>query len=217
MYRRIAFVLMIVCAALAGCGIIRPETNYERAVRKLTGLKAYTCDVTMRVTNNRSTMEYKLKHFYKSPNKYRVEIISPEELRGQIIIYNGEKSYIYHPQIGQYLITENFSGSVEYNAFAGSFINYIRSAGDIKISSEKAGEKELMVLESGTQEPNIYMRSEKLWFDVETAVPVKAEICGDDGKVNVEIYYDNFVHNPVLDDKDFEITGEDPQKSIGDE
>jgi outer membrane lipoprotein-sorting protein len=140
------------------------------------------------------------------PDKYRVEVLAPKELEGQVTIYNGSSSYIYHPRINQYLVTENFSGSVEYNAFIGSFMNYIKKTDNIKINSEEEGEMEFIVMEFEVPEPNNYMRLEKIWLDAENTVPVKAEIYGDDGKRNVEIYYNNFVYNPDLKDKDFEIT-----------
>lgn len=208
MYRRTIGMLIIVCLVFAGCGIIKPKNNFKEASKRLLKLSDYICDVTMRVTNNRSTMEYKMRHFYKSPDKYRVEIIAPKELKGQVTIYNGSSSYIYHPGINQYLVTENFSGSVEYNAFIGSFLSYLRKTDEIRVSSEKEGEKELIVLEFEVTDPNSYMRLEKLWIDAEAIVPVKAEIYGDDGRTSVEVYYYNFVHNPSLEDRDFEVIQE---------
>jgi outer membrane lipoprotein-sorting protein len=211
-YQRIICILIIVCVVFTGCGVLKPEKNFEKMSKRLLKLTAYTCDVTMRVTNNKSTMEYKLKHFYKSPDKYRVEILAPKELEGQVTIYNGSSSYIYHPGINQYLVTENFSGSVEYNAFIGSFMDHIRKTDDIKVSIEKEGEKELIVLEFEVLEPNNYMRMEKLWIDAEAIVPIKAEIYGNDGKTTVSVGYNNFVYNPNLDDRDFIITNEKSMK-----
>ncbi|KUO77770.1 MAG: hypothetical protein APF77_06435 [Clostridia bacterium BRH_c25] len=205
MYRRIICILVIVCMILTGCGVLKSKKNVEEVGRRLLKLTDYTCDVTMRVTNNRSTNLYKLKHFYKSPDKYRVEVLAPKELEGQVTIYSGSSSYIYHPRINQYLATENFSGSVEYNSFIGSFMNHIGKSDDIKISSEKEGNKELIVMEFEVPEPNSYMSIEKLWLDPEAAVPLKAVIYGKDGKASVEIYYNNFVYNPGLKDRDFEI------------
>ena len=205
MYRRIIGMLIIVCVVFTGCGVIKPKRNFKEVSKRLLGLSTYTCDVTMRVTNNRSTMEYKLKHFYKSPDKYRMEILAPKELQGQVTIYNGSSSYIYHPGINQYLVTENFSGSVEYNAFIGSFMNHIRNTDNVRVSSEKEGEKELIVLEFEVPEPNSYMGLEKLWIDAEAVTPVKMEIYGGDSRTSVEVYYYNFVYNPRLEDEKFEI------------
>lgn len=212
MYHRIICMLIVVCVVFTGCGVLKSERKFEKVSRRLLNLEAYTCDVTMRVTNNKSTMEYKLKHFYKSPDKYRVEVLAPKELEGQVTIYNGSSSYIYHPGINQYLVTENFSSSVEYNAFIGSFMNLIRKTDDIEVSSEKEGEKELIVLKFEVLEPNSYMRLEKLWIDAEAITPIKAEIYGDDGKTVVSLCYNNFVYNPSLDDKNFIITNEKSMK-----
>ena len=205
LYRRIIFMLIIVCVVSVGCGVLKHKKNFEEVSKRLLKLKAYTCDVTMRVTNNRSTMEYKLKHFYKNPDKYRVEVLAPEELKGQVTIYNGSSSYIYHSRIDQYLVTENFSDSVEYSSFIGSFMNYISKAEDIRISNEKNGEVEYIAVEFEIPGSNRYMHMEKLWIDGSEAVPIKAEIYGIDGKINIEIYYDNFVYDPRLEDGIFEI------------
>jgi len=205
---RIVCALIIVCVVFTGCGVLKREKSFEKVGNRLLKLTAYTCDVTMRVTNNKSTMEYKLKHFYKSPDKYRLEVLAPEELKGQVTIYNGSSSYIYHPKINRYLVTENFSNSVEYNSFIGSFMNHIKKTDNIRVSKEKDGEKELLVLEFEVPEGNDYMHLEKLWIDAEKAQPVKAEIYGDDGKITVLLYYNNFVYNPDLDDNNFAITQE---------
>lgn len=206
MYRRIIGMLIIVCVVFTGCGVIKPKKNFKEISRRLLELSSYTCDVTMRVTNNISTMEYKLKHFYKSPDKYKIEVIAPKELQGQVTIYNGKSSYIYHPGINQYLVTENFSGSVDYNAFIGSFMNYIRDNDKVKVSSEKQGEKELIVLEFEVPQPNSYMRFEKLWIDAREVMPLKVEIYRNDGKTSVEVDYYNFVYNPPLEDGEFSIS-----------
>lgn len=205
-YRKVISMLLIVCAVFTGCGVLKPKRGFEEASRRLLSLEAYSCDVIMRVTNNKSTMQYRLKHFYKAPDRYRIEVLEPKELEGQITIYNGSSSYIYHPGINQYLVTENFSGSMDYIAFTGSFLNYMRKNEHIKAGNERIGEKEFIVLELELPEPNEYMRSEKLWLDTDKFVPIKAEIYGDDGKINIEVTYDNFVYNPDLKDGDFEIT-----------
>lgn len=208
MHHRIICMIIIVCVVFTGCGVLKREISFEKVGKRLLKLTAYTCDVTMRVTNNKSTMEYKLKHSYKSPDKYRIEVLAPEELAGQVTIYNGSSSYIYHPRINQYLVTENFSDSVEYNSFIGSFINHIRKNYSIRTGKEKSGEKEFIVLEFEVPEPNDYMYFEKLWIDAEAALPVKAEIYKSDGKITVSLDYNNFVYNPDLDDSNFTITKE---------
>lgn len=205
MLKRVICIIIIVCGLFTGCRGLDPMKNLEEINKKLLELEDYTCDVRMMVTNNKSTMEYKLKHFYKSPDNYRLEVIAPLELMGQVTIYNGKSSYIYHPGIRQYLVTEDFTVSLEYNSFIGSFIEYIRTPDRIKASTVKEGKKELYVLEFEIPESNSYMSVERLWLDPVEAVPVRAEIYGEDGKKNIEVFYYNFVCNSGLKDGDFEI------------
>ena len=212
MCRKAISMLVIACVIFTGCALFKPGRDFEEVSRRLLKLETYTCDVTMRVANNKSIMEYRQKHYFKSPDKYRIEVLAPKELEGQVTIYNGNRSYIYHPRINQYLVTENFSGSVEYNSFIGSFMGHIRKTDDVKISSEKDGERELFVVEFDVPKPNNYMQHEKIWLDAESTVPVKAEIYGNDGKTNVQIYYSNFVYNPGLKDGDFEILSKNSMK-----
>lgn len=211
MCRKVSLLLILLCAAFAGCSIIGAN-SFEKVSKKLLKLDSYTCEVTMRVANNKSINEYRLKHYFKSPGKYKIEVIEPKELEGQTTIYNGSSSYIYHPRIDQYLITENFSSSADYNAFVGAFMERLKSTEDLKVSSVKEGDKEFVIVEFAVSKPNRYMEQEKIWFDAENTVPVKAEIYGSDGKTNVQIYYDKFVYNPGLKDGDFEITQKNSMK-----
>ncbi|MGE5630396.1 MAG: LolA family protein [Caulobacteraceae bacterium] len=204
MHHRFVCAIILVSMVLAGCGRLGSEKTFDAACKKLLELKSYTCDVTMKVMNNKSTMEYKMKHFYISPGKYRVEVVEPEELKGQVTIYDGEHSYIYHPKINAQLVTENFPDSLECDAFIGSFISRFKDMKNVKITKEKDNDN-LYMLEFEVPEPNSYKVLERLWIDTLNAVPVKAEIYGADGKTTVSIRYTNFGYNPKLNERDFEI------------
>lgn len=205
MNRKILFLLTVVCVVLTGCSGFGPGKDFDKMREKLLKLKAYTCDVEMNVTNNKSTMRYKLKHSFKSPDRYRIEVLEPEELQGQITIHNGKVTYIYHPKIDQYLITESFSESADCQAFIGSFINHMRDKENLEIRREKVENKAYYEIELQVPEPSEYMSTEKIWIDAAEAVPAKAEIYDKTGKVTVSVQYTNFVYNPELNEGDFEI------------
>jgi outer membrane lipoprotein-sorting protein len=205
MHRLIIYLLIIVCVVFSGCSGLLPEKSYDKASEKLLKLRTYTCDVEMKVTNNRSTLEYRMKHSYMSPDKYRIEVLEPMELRGQVTIHNSKGSYIYHPRINQYLITQNFSSSLEHGAFIGSFIDHMRNKEKVKVSREEDGGRVFFVLEFELSKPNRYRSMEKIWIDAEDIVPIKAEIYGEGGEKTVSVYYSNFVYNTKLDERDFEI------------
>lgn len=159
----------------------------------------------MSVTNNRSTNDYVMKHYYKKAGKYRIEIASPEELKGQVTIYDGSSAYVFHPGIAQYLVTQNFIASMEHYAFAGAFLEHLEQDAGVRYAREKVGDKLYFVMEFDIENGSMYMQKEKIWFDVQELTPWKAEIYDKDGKATVQVYYDNFIMNPKLDDKLFEI------------
>jgi len=206
-YNRIIILLIIVCVVFTGCSGFGSGKKYERACDKLLNLKSYTCDVEMSVTNNKSTMNYRLRHSYISPDKYRIEVLEPKSLEGQVTIHNSRGTYIYHPSINEYLICEGFSDSPEGVSFAGSFINYIKSRENLKADRQQLGDQECYVLEFEVPKPNDYMNTQRIWIDVEAAVPVKTEIYDKSGKVTVDVRYSNFIHNPRLNEGDFIIPG----------
>lgn len=213
-FRRLLCVLLAlsVSCVLSGCAKPFSTSTVDEIKKQLKNLKAYQCDVKMAVTNNRSTMEYSLKHFYKRPGKYRLEIQAPDELKGQVTIYNGRTAYIYHPGIDQYLMTEDFPDSIEHDAFAGAFAERLDGAGKAQFTRVKGDDKNYLLMEFDIEKGSKYAKREKIWFDIRTAKPWKAEIYDDSGAVRVQLVYDNFSINPVLEDKLFEIAANNGNK-----
>lgn len=203
MHRRFMIVLLAALVVFAGCAPGGAK-SFEKASKRLAGLDSYACDVTMRITNNKSTMEYKLRHYYKRPDKYKIEVLEPKELEGQTTVYNGRKAFIYHPKINQVLAMENFNGSMEQQAFVGSFLHYLGSPEQIKVRRQSIKSGDCFVLEFELPDKNRYRRLQKIWLDAAEGVPVKAEIYDENGKAAVELIYSNFERNPGLQDSDFE-------------
>ena len=207
MFRKFSYFLLVFALSftLCGCsGKFSPPT-VDKMKKELNSLASYQCDVKMSVTNNRSTNDYVMKHYYKKAGKYRIEIASPEELKGQVTIYDGSSAYVFHPGIAQYLVTQNFIASMEHYAFAGAFLEHLEQDAGVRYAREKVGDKLYFVMEFDIENGSMYMQKEKIWFDVQELTPWKAEIYDKDGKATVQVYYDNFIMNPKLDDKLFEI------------
>ena len=201
---RILLIFLIVSIFLSGCDQ-KTAKNTEDVQKLLMKLKSYSCDVVFAVTNNKSTNVYKVKHMYKFPDKYRIEIMEPSELKGQITIYNGGKATIYHPQLDTYLITENFNNTLEFSSFIGAFIESYKNNGGARFKIESFQDKQCYVLEIPIKGENPYRVLEKIWIDAELIIPVKAEILDKDNKVSAQVLYENFDENPKLEDLLFQI------------
>lgn len=201
---KLLLIFLIACAVLSGCGSdarMKPEDIQEFIMK----LKSYQCDVIYAVTNNKSTNVYRAKHYYKAPDKYRIEIVEPGELKGQATIYNKDKAYIYHPQINIYLTTENFINSMERSSFVGAFVEYFKNKGGARFKLEPLNNVQCYVLQIPLDTDNRYRVVEKIWINAENALPVKAEILDKDNNVNAQVLYENFKLNPKLEDSLFEV------------
>ena len=200
---RILLIFLIVGFILSGCDH-KTAKNTEEVQKLLMKLKSYRCDVVFAVTNNKSTNIYKAKHLYKFPDKYRIEIVEPSELKGQTTIYNGEKATIYHPQLDTYLTTQNYKDSLEFSSFIGAFIECFKNNGGARFSLESLGDKQCYVLEMQIKGESPYRVVEKIWIDTVLIIPIKAEILDKDNKVSAQVLYENFEENPQLEDSLFQ-------------
>lgn len=201
---KLLLVFLIACAVLSGCSSSAAKKP-EDVQKFLMKLKSYKCDVIYAVTNNKSTNVYRAKHFYKAPDKYRIEITEPVDLKGQITIFNKDKAYIYHPQINTYLTTESFKGSMVQSSFVGAFAEYFKDKGGARFKLESLKGVQCYMLQVPIDSDNRYRVVEKIWINAENALPVKAEILDKDNNVSAQVLYENFESNPELEDSLFEI------------
>jgi outer membrane lipoprotein-sorting protein len=201
---RILLIFLIVSIFLSGCDH-KTAKNAEDVQKLLMKLKTYSCDVVFAVTNNKSTNVYKVRHMYKFPDKYRIEIVEPSELSGQTTIYNGGKAVIYHPQLKTYLVTQNYNSTLEFSSFIGSFIESFKNNGGARFKIESFQDKQCYVLEIPIKGENPYRALEKIWIDAESIVPVKAEILDKDNKISAQVLYENFEENPKLEESLFQV------------
>jgi outer membrane lipoprotein-sorting protein len=193
---------LIVGIILSGCsakGAKKPE-DVQKLLMKM---KCYKCDVVFAVNNNKSTNVYKAKHMYKFPDNYRIEIEEPNELKGQTTIYNGEKAYIYHPQLETYLVTQNYASTLEYSSFVGAFIECFKNNGGARFKLESFRDKQCYVLEIPIKEESPYRTLENIWIDAEYILPVMVEILDKNNHISAQVLYENFEVNPKLEDSLF--------------
>lgn len=201
---RIMLIFLIVSIALSGCSG-KTAKKPEDVQKLLMKLKSYRCDVVLAVNNNKSTNVYKAKQMYKYPDKYRIEIVDPSELKGQITIYNNDKAYIYHPQINTHLVTQNFNNTVQYSSFVGAFIEAFKDNGGASFTMESFQDKQCYVLELPIEDGGPYRVRERIWIDAANIVPVKAEILDKNNQMSAQVLYENFEVNPKLEDELFQI------------
>ncbi|MDE4543470.1 outer membrane lipoprotein carrier protein LolA [Thermoanaerobacterium sp. R66] len=193
--RRLLFVLLLILTIfLSGC-IKKSHLDVPSNVKKtIQSLKSYTSDVEVQLNNNKNIKRYTMKQFYKN-GKYRMEIYDESNKPDKVIVYDGNRSYVYFSKINQTFIEDDSENIPAYSMFS-SFIDNFKKAGEIKESEDG----EFYQIDVPILNGNTFMYSESVEFSKKDYKPVSMKIYDINGKVFAEMKYANFVYNPELDD-----------------
>jgi outer membrane lipoprotein-sorting protein len=197
--------IVIVALLLAGCSERTNEEVFYDAQKKIVNLDTYMCTAQITVYGNKSPQNYTAKHWFAAPDKYRIEVEAPENLKGKVTIYNGKRAWTCHPRIGQEWLMENFTASPEQKMFLGYFINNFVNTENVKLTKEVMDENEYILLQTEIPGNHPYFSKEKLWFDIEKYYPYRLQVLDVDENVRIDVKYKNFRYNEKVDNRIFTI------------
>lgn len=162
-------------------------------IKELNGFKA-KARITYYTDSGEQTFEM-IQEGTKD-GKYKIEIISPENLVGNISINDGESLY----QINENRSKQIYVSTNEYPERVQILItSFIRNFLENNMELSKIGELnngELIILESTIKGENTYFATEQLTIDGNTYSPIKMDIYRVDTTKFVEVEYLEFSYNP---------------------
>lgn len=202
---RLLLVIVVILLLMCGCSKPSEEDVFYNAQKFFNKLDTYRCIADVTVIGNKDTANYKLKHVFKKPDKYVVEILEPLENEGNIVLYDGNQIWLYNKQIDESFVVKDIEDSASRNFFIGFFIKNILSNENVKISFDDLEDKRYLVLEVDIPGNNKFRNKERLWLDSKGFYPYKLLILDKDGEVSTEIRYSEFEPNVKVKDEDFNI------------
>lgn len=163
------------------------EEVYGDFQKKISKMEGYNCIAEIQVAGNKSSQDYVMTHSYKKPDYYKLEVVSPEHLKGKTMEYKDNKIFIKNPDINDLVEIPNVGNNSQY-LFVGDFIkNYIQNE-TMKISLSDDN----LVLETDIPGENKYFKTQILYINNKTKNPVKMEILDDKGNLKFNINYKDF-------------------------
>ena len=175
--------------SFVGCqtGESTKEDVYEKFKEQVSKIDSYTCTAEVEVVGNKGKSNYTLKHYYKNPDNYKLEIISPENLKGKTMEYKGDKVLVKNPDIDDIIELPNDSKNQQY-LFIGDFIkNYLQNNEILMNLSDSE-----LVLETNIPGDSEYFSKQILYINKENKTPNKMEILDKEGNIRFTVKYDNF-------------------------
>lgn len=201
------FILILIFISItiifAGCGD-KEVRDFTKAQKMIANLNSYTTVAEIVVKGNKLIESYVVKQYFVYPNKYRLEVISPDERKGKITIYDGERLFINHPLIKQTTIL-NIKEVEDMGMFLGNFAKNLFSGEDVNLEIKKDESFEYVVIKACIVGGNKYRKNQTLYIDRKDNIPVKMEITDENDDVVVTVYYKDFEYNVDIENTMFKI------------
>jgi outer membrane lipoprotein-sorting protein len=184
--------LLLISFGSIGCNNSRStkEEVYKEFTNQISKMKSYSCIAEINVVGNKNPKEYTMKHNYTKPDTYKIEIVSPENLKGKIIKYNKEKILVKNPNVDDYIELPNNDMDNQY-LFIGDFMKNLSKNEELNI----AFKGDYLVLETTIQSSSKYFNKQVLYVDKESVKPSKLEVHDNEGKARFTVTYKNFEYN----------------------
>lgn len=203
-YRLLIFLALILTFTY-GCSKPSEKDAFYEAQKFFNNMETYRCIADVRVRGNKDFESYKLKHVFKKPDKYVIEILEPLENKGNIALYDGKQAWLYNKEIDESFIIKDFEQSLDKSLFVGFFLRSILTSENIGMSFENTDGEKHLVLEVEIPGNNKYRSKERLWVNTKNYYPYKLTVLDKDGEISVEVIYSEFKANVKINDDDFNI------------
>ncbi len=206
--KRLLVVLIIISSiSLVSCKEPTNEEVFYEIQKTLNHMESYSCLTSISVTGNKSTKTYELKQIFKKPDKYIIEVVSPEDSKGCKMLYNGNQIWLSHPKIEQSETIKDYTTDFSNkDLFLGYFLRNFITIENSSLSSDIIEGKEYLVLATELPGNNRYRNSEKLWINKNDFIPYKMEILNIEQEVTTRIFFDNFKYDVKINDESFTVS-----------
>ena len=199
-----SFFIMFVLA-LAGCSKASDTNEYATIQDKLVNMESYSCEAEVTFYSNKGENKYTINQQAKNDGRYFLETTSPDNVKGNIILFDGNMLWQYNPNLDSKISVGDKDKMERKEICLFTFLeNYLKSK-DVALETANIDESVYTILEAKIPGGNKYFDSEKLFINNETTLPERLVIYDTEGKERVLVTYNNFVYNPEIEDSKFNV------------
>ena len=208
--KRLTALLMTALFAAVGCqgsGLSKQDSQnaYEKIQTILVNMQSYMCEATVEYKSNKGSNVYDTIQKCKITGEYRVEVVGPDKVAGNITVSDGKTIYQFNKRISGKISVATKESQERSEIFFTSFIKNYTKSNETSVSAAKLENDPCTVLEASIPGSHPYLASEKIWVDNKTLKPVKLIIYDPQGSERIIVTYNNFEYNISLNDSDFTV------------
>ncbi|WPC41670.1 germination lipoprotein GerS-related protein [Clostridium sp. JS66] len=176
---------------LSGCK--NNEDKSEKIIQNFKNLDSYSCDVDMKIQNDKQTVSYKGKQFYDKRYGYRFELEN-----NRIMVYKDNNIFVKDLKNGFKYSTDKSFDSVFKLSFIGEYIGLIYTNEKIKVSSKTINNKKYEVICLDIPGNNKNISKANLYINVDNEKPEYLNIYDWKDSEKIKVEYSNFNFNREL-------------------
>lgn len=196
--------LLLFCILiLVGCSPKTDEELYYQVQKKLNDIDSYYCQVEIKSIGNKEPQLYTMEQWFEKPDKYKLRIILPDNIKGKTTVSKGNKALIYNPNIEQTWIMEDFRNSEEQNMFLGYFIKNVLNSEDVTLRGETKDDGDYLIITTDIPGNHGYYHREQLYINTKTMKPYLLQVYDAKDQLRIEVKYMEFKYNPSLEKSTF--------------
>jgi len=195
---------------MAGCqggGPSKAEQQnaYQKIQSVLTNVRSYMCEATVEYKSNKGSNVYDTIQKCKITGQYRVEVIGPDNVSGNVSVSDGKTIYQYNKRVSGKIAVATKESQERSEIFFTSFLKNYMKSNETSVSAAKVQDDPCTVLEALIPGSHPYLASEKLWIDNKTLKPVKLVVYDPQGSERIIVTYKTFEYNVALEDSEFSV------------
>ncbi|MDI3534789.1 MAG: hypothetical protein PWQ82_1154 [Thermosediminibacterales bacterium] len=198
--------LFLLVALLAGCNDISPEDVVKEIKQRFEKIEDLQVTVKTSYFNGDETYIYETKQYFKKPNFYRTEVVSPDILKGKITIFDGKRFVLLNKKIGDGFELNNIDDIKQDLTIISKVFKEIEENKEaIHFNKETKDDRKYYVIEYVIDKANNFSYKKKIWFNAKTFMPEFVNVLRKGGKPYMNIEYINIKINQGLDDSLFNV------------
>jgi outer membrane lipoprotein-sorting protein len=183
---------------LSGCNKNVKDT--EKAIDFLKNLDSYSCDINMKIQNDKQVINYSGKQFYDKKYGYRFELD-----KSRVLIYKGNNIFVKDLQNGLSYDTDKDFDSVFKLCFIGEYIGLIYTNEKIENSFKNINNEEYQIIHLDIPGNNKNINRSDLYVSLRDDFPKYLIVYDNKDREKINVEYSNFKSNQELQKELFDV------------
>ncbi|HEY3315483.1 MAG TPA: outer membrane lipoprotein carrier protein LolA [Bacillota bacterium] len=185
----VAAVAALVVFAAAGCGTPPTADLIRQMTAGFEKLQDYQGVLEVQYSLAGAGQTVQIRQSFKKPARYRLEFLAPEEIKGQLTVFDGQTMWFYNPQDNEVTVFEQAGEDVtgqDQKALLSGVVGEVSRATAVKVAGRArvVGRPAYLVelTPPGPKGEDVVQR-ERVWVDRQTWLPLKVEAYNAGGAV----------------------------------